>query len=80
MINIVYGGVLIGFVIGCIVSSLLFVSGIKKAGSFDIDTSNPNKDRYCMNFSISPSVIPKYKWLIFEVRNGINLPKEKNDE
>ena len=79
MIHIIYG-ILIGIAIGSIFSSIFVVSGIKKAGIFEIDTSDPNKDRYRMNFSISPSEIPKHKWLLFKIKNGVDLPKEKSDE
>lgn len=40
----------------------------KRAGTFVINTSNPDKDVYSLNFDIPLGEIPKKKRIVFDVK------------
>lgn len=47
---------------------LILISKPKKAGTLVINTTNPDKDVYSLNFDIPLGEIPKRKRIVFDVK------------
>lgn len=75
--------VLIGVFIGMVIAILYFGPRYPTVGTWHINTSDPNKDIFNIEFTRHPAIMYRTSWAVFRVVHDKNTPSnggEKNEK